>query len=356
MRAMALLMITTILLVPLAGCVDSGDGPQFELSAEDIEQLIDDNMEDFLNNSSITMINNNYDNTTINPPSSLHSSSGISSGVSSSVQGFNGGALLVRNDAFSSDSMSDAYEIDGANICVGVGTILEKELQDYFGIYGTSFTSIGIADEAESTDKLIAGECDAAVFPSFSSALYKQNSLDSDGSIAGGTWIAELSHFSSEGTTGVSNSLSVIIEQDGDEMLTGFKYIFGQVTLNATCNDNATDCNSFEVQFTTSEDGGEWGNFWPAIGGSMHTSCSGNVEFTWGTINLNQVMENLDVYNEFYFFLGTGLDCIHEFIFNINQDMLIMLQQEFNLDLEKHTLSWSDWTYSLVWESIPIES
>ena len=61
MRAMALLMITTILLVPLAGCVDSGDGPQFELSPEDIEQLIDDNMEDFLNNASITLNQNvNY--------------------------------------------------------------------------------------------------------------------------------------------------------------------------------------------------------------------------------------------------------------------------------------------------------
>jgi len=53
MRAIALLMITTILMVPLAGCVDTGDGPQFQLSPEDIEQLIDDNMEDLLNNTSI---------------------------------------------------------------------------------------------------------------------------------------------------------------------------------------------------------------------------------------------------------------------------------------------------------------
>ena len=63
MRAMALLMITTILLVPLAGCVDGGDGPQFELSPEDIEGLIDANIDDFLNNTSITLNQNiNYHN------------------------------------------------------------------------------------------------------------------------------------------------------------------------------------------------------------------------------------------------------------------------------------------------------
>jgi len=42
-------MITTILAIPLAGCVDSGDGPQFELSPEEIEDLIDANLDDFDN-------------------------------------------------------------------------------------------------------------------------------------------------------------------------------------------------------------------------------------------------------------------------------------------------------------------
>ena len=64
MRGMTLLMITTILLVPLAGCVDGGDGPQFELSPEDIEGLIDANLDDFLNNTSITIVNNNENNYT----------------------------------------------------------------------------------------------------------------------------------------------------------------------------------------------------------------------------------------------------------------------------------------------------
>lgn len=75
MRAMALLMITTILVVPLAGCVDSGDGPQFELSSEEIEDLIDANLDDFLNNSSITIINNNFNNTSNNVDQSGTSSS-----------------------------------------------------------------------------------------------------------------------------------------------------------------------------------------------------------------------------------------------------------------------------------------
>ena len=55
--------------------MDIGDGPQFELSPEEIEDLIDANLDDFLNNSSITIINNNFNNTSNNVDQSGTSSS-----------------------------------------------------------------------------------------------------------------------------------------------------------------------------------------------------------------------------------------------------------------------------------------
>ena len=192
MRAMALLMITTILVVPLAGCVDSGDGPQFELSAEDIEQLIDNNMEEFLNNTSITLNQNvnYYNNSSVQQPSVLKSISGTMVGNEYSILSAGSPALLIREDAFpAANASNSAAGLDGANICVGVGTTTEGNMQDWFSSREITFTSIGTADAAEATDKLIAGECDAFT-GDMSAMVAKKWALDNDGSIAGGTWIA----------------------------------------------------------------------------------------------------------------------------------------------------------------------
>ena len=51
------------------------------------------------------------------------------------------------------------------------------------------FTSVGTADAAEATDKLISGECDAFT-GDMSAMVAKKWALDNDGSIDGGTWIA----------------------------------------------------------------------------------------------------------------------------------------------------------------------
>jgi len=60
----------------LSGCTGNGDGPQFELSSDEIQDLIDENIDDFLNNTTITVnqeihhqnnttvVNNYHNNTT----------------------------------------------------------------------------------------------------------------------------------------------------------------------------------------------------------------------------------------------------------------------------------------------------
>jgi len=103
---------------------------------------------------------------------------------------FDGQGILVREDAFgAAEAGNSATGLDGANICVGVGTTTEGNMQDWFSSRGIDFTSVGTADAAEATDKLISGECDAFT-GDMSAMVAKKWALDNDDSIAGGTWIA----------------------------------------------------------------------------------------------------------------------------------------------------------------------
>jgi general L-amino acid transport system substrate-binding protein len=103
---------------------------------------------------------------------------------------FDGQGILVREDAFSAaEAGNSAAGLNNANICVGVGTTTEGNLQDWFSSRNINFNSIGTADAAEATDKLISGECDAFT-GDMSAMVAKKWALDNDGSIEGGTWIA----------------------------------------------------------------------------------------------------------------------------------------------------------------------
>jgi len=65
MRGMALLMITTILLVPLAGCTGPDGEVTVDITSEELQQIIDDNQEDFLNNTTVVVFQEYHNNTTV---------------------------------------------------------------------------------------------------------------------------------------------------------------------------------------------------------------------------------------------------------------------------------------------------
>ena len=96
---------------------------------------------------------------------------------------FDGQGILVRGDAFPADAAGNsASGLDGANICVGVGTTTEGNMVDWFSCRNIGFESIGTADAAEATDKLISGECDAFT-GDMSAMVAKKWALDNDGSV-----------------------------------------------------------------------------------------------------------------------------------------------------------------------------
>ena len=247
---------------------------------------------------------------------------------------FDGQAILVRESAFpSADAGNSALGLSGANICVGVGTTTEGNMQDYFSSNMINFTSVGTADAAEATDKLISGECDAFAGDSYSTLAAKKATLDTDGSIDGGTWIISRYNLS-EGSPGtVGSAISIVIPQSSNEMITGIEYLFTQVTLFATCIGNDTSCEDI-IQILS----------YDVLSTNMETSCSNNVLFSWSaTAQMNGQQPR---------FNGHGFDCTN----TLNLHAINQIEGVDGYDSTSHELSWSDWAYSVIWESVPIEN
>ena len=104
---------------------------------------------------------------------------------------FDGQGILIREDRFAAAAAGNsAGGLDGANICVGIGTTTEGNMQDWFSSREIDFTSVPVADAAEATAKFIDGSCDAFT-GDMSAMVAKKWQLDTDGSMNGvDIWIA----------------------------------------------------------------------------------------------------------------------------------------------------------------------
>jgi len=104
---------------------------------------------------------------------------------------FDGQGILIREDRFAAAaSGNSATALDGANICVGIGTTTEGNMQDWFSSRDIDFTSVPVADAAEATAKFIDGSCDAFT-GDMSAMVAKKWQLERDGSMGGvDIWIA----------------------------------------------------------------------------------------------------------------------------------------------------------------------
>ena len=350
-------MFILLLAAPLAGCAGSDGDVNVDLTTEEIQGLIDDNIDDFLNNTTVTVVNHYHNNTTVDnsgdstssttynyngsAASMLKSSSGTMAGVETVVNYPIGAALIVREANFgAAEAGNSAAGLDGANICVGIGTALEHALVDWFSANNISFTSVPVADSAEATAKLIDGSCDAMVVSSVELAEEKKNQLDNDGSISGGTWVTTLYAGASETPGKAGNSISISISQSDDELI-ALVYLYSQVTLYGNCADGSVGCSpaehtSIPTDFT------------------LTSTCSDGVSFN----NSGQIhYEFLEIYSPQEGdrrdgrLPGTGLSCTH----SIHFDVEILMGNFLGYDADAHELSWGDWVYSAVWETTPIQ-
>ena len=96
---------------------------------------------------------------------------------------FDGQGILVREDSFpAADAGNSAGGLNGANICVGIGTTTEGNMVDWFSSRNIVFTSVPVADAAEATAKFIDGSCDAFT-GDMSAMVAKKWQLDGDSSM-----------------------------------------------------------------------------------------------------------------------------------------------------------------------------
>ena len=105
---------------------------------------------------------------------------------------FDGQGILIRADRYDAATAGNsAAGLDGANICVGIGTTTEGNMQDWFSSRSIAFTSVPVADAAEATAKFIDGSCDAFT-GDMSAMVAKKWQLDQDNAMNGvDIWIAQ---------------------------------------------------------------------------------------------------------------------------------------------------------------------
>ena len=73
---------------------------------------------------------------------------------------FDGQGILVNTDAYETAPTS-ALDLQGANICVGIGTTTEGNIADYFAVNGMGYTAVNSDNAGAAKASFEAGECDA---------------------------------------------------------------------------------------------------------------------------------------------------------------------------------------------------
>ena len=345
MKASALALSMILILVPLAGCSGTDTEVSVDLSNEDINELIDENLEDVMNNTTVvvfqeynnntSIVNNNayhnnayHNNTTVvMQPSTTKVMSGTMFGIES-VDDFASVSLVVREDRFASGT-----NLDGANICVGIGTVMESDLQDWFSSTNSDFTSIPVADQAEAAVKLIDGECDAMATPG-NEAQDRSESISSDGGVT--TWVA--SPGGHDGPPSIlRNAVTFQINQTSDELLSAPFYTFVQIELHLICLEGVTNCeNATFIQSTHPVQ--DRHNDINNDNREVVTVCDNGVVIS----HPNGFYQN----NQ-----GAGMNCTHNWNYYVEVPL-------YNLDIwdfSRYTFEWSEWTYSFVYTSETME-
>ena len=82
------------------------------------------------------------------------------------VNYYDGQGFMVKKDL----GVSSALELDGASVCIQVGTTTEMNLADYFKFHGMSYESVPIETNSEADAAYTAGRCD--VYTTDASGLY----------------------------------------------------------------------------------------------------------------------------------------------------------------------------------------
>ena len=360
MKTTTILIALTMLTTGLAGCTggDPDGGGNAEFDAETLQGMIEAGLQDFMNNTTVELTNNYYTNetsTTTNnvngsggvSSSSLHALSGTDPGESSFVVSYseydNDLALLVREDAYPAASAGNsASGLDGANICVGIGSVWEAELVDWFSARNIAFTSVPVADLAEANAKFIDGSCDAMA-GELQYLVQRKASMDADDSMGGvDIWITYSIGDASGGTEDYSTAagwsvLNLTIEQDyGASSYLAAAH--GEITLTGTCIANCTNQSAVihhTYVFSTEDFEGNY------------STSGGGIDFS----NACEGMTYLDAWPGY--FGPPGLECELDMTMFASLSMAYWWEYDIT-SFDDYDFGWSDWSYYVLWQSTAV--
>ena len=357
LRTVTILIGLTLLTTGLAGCTGDPDGGGDDFDAETLQGMIEAGLQDFMNNTTVEITTNYYTNetsTTTNhvngsgggSASSMHVLAGVETGESElgiGIQADNSLSLLVRADAFPGNN--GVNELDHAEICVGIGTWVEGQLQNYFSSRDMAFTSVPVADNAEAVSKFIDGSCDAMTGQTLALQGLKQ-ALDQNGSMNGvDIWIGgPVGVISSEGHDyswlGGYNFLNLTVSQSSGEG-SYLNYVYAEITITGVCVTNCTGQDDTVSQTITFDlDGGGIESIFFDTGPEIERTSSCEYEFAeedWGG-----------------YFGPAGLECELTLSMRATIDLTSSWYPFDIQNFSDYEFSWGDWTYYLLWTSTPV--
>ena len=320
-RALALVLILTT--SAFAGCT-GGDPDAGGTDELDIEMIMD-----FLNNSSIEIANYNYYNNSTtntyfvngtNSVPTLHSLNGVISPSESeaNIENYTELGFLVNLAQF--EGATSPLDLDGANICVGIGSMTESAILNFYSQYGMTMTTINTENAAAAQENFLDGSCGVWVgtIGALSQRLYGLRDEGMDLILMNTVisieviWVEIYSVFDIE------------ITQE-EETAISFISVDVYTNLRAVCSINCTGIDAdieLDVRYRT----------------STHSISCNNGEWQDESIR--------DEFSSYSAFRGEGLNCQHHFSYNAST----YFSDLSDVDLDRYVLEWSDWHYFIVWE------
>ena len=331
---LTLLMIASA----LAGCTSGdpdGDG-EMGIDAELLDELIQDNLQDFINNTTVTVNQDtiHYSNETHFTYNTYNGSSdyaiqyvatGVDPGVSTTqgeTSNHSDMVLLIRSDRYDEQTAGGSWAgLNGANICVGIGTTTEGMLHDAFSNVGIGFTSVPIADSSEGRSKFIDGSCDA-ITGSRNAIEIAQSDVNGSGI---SSWISN-AYASGASYFAIQSQFEYTITQDFGQRV-DFGGAHFEVVLTGTCVQNCDTDDEDTIQVFVF-DRNQVNAYGP--GSSFYDMISTCYVEGYGDLH----------YENYEGFLRLpGLNCsttihVHAHIWGDNPD---------------YEYTWSDWAYYVSW-------
>ena len=343
-------MVLLMIVSALAGCTSGdpdGDG-ELGIDPDLLDELIESNLQDFINNTTVTVNNHHHYNSTnsnvVNQGNSsinsLYTIHGMEKGNDSyDITSEDHYEMIVRTDVYSDES-----SLDGVQICLKIGGDVEAALIQHneFG-----FTSVSVADISEMSTKIIDGSCDAAAAKGWEISPIHDNMQS-----AGIDFWYYSDYFGGEvDGSEIYSNLNIQITQNSGEVVY-IRSLYGSISLNGECVDLGCDSSIIipEVSYIVETNAdlslvthqGQPTSYYMNPDWTVQYNCEDNISKT---------ITYLIDFRPIVF--AAGLEC----------EININLEVSFNEDIDylnapyddpAYDFNWSDWSYFVHYSNAPV--